>query len=134
MDPNVFFDKYIDKDFEETHVPHRFEEICRQYLIRQNRLGAIEPVIEKIGEYYYDDPKTRTNGEFDVVTLDEKGYVFYETKFRKKKTSDEVVQAEITQVKATGLDCYKYVFISRAGFIGKETDEIKHIELAQMYR
>ena len=71
MDSDVFYDKYIDMDFEEKYVPHKFEEICRQYLIRQNRLGNIEPVIEKIGKYYYDDPKTRTNGEFDVVTQDE---------------------------------------------------------------
>ena len=40
MDPNVFYDKYIDKDFEESYIPHRFEEICTQYLIRQNRLGT----------------------------------------------------------------------------------------------
>ena len=76
MDPDVFYDKYISKDFEEKYVPHKFDEICRQYLIRQNRLGNIEPVIEKIGKYYYDDPKTRTNGEFDVVTQDEIGYQF----------------------------------------------------------
>ncbi len=129
----MFYDKYIDKDFEEYYIPHRFEELCTQYLIRQNRLGAIEPVIEKIGKYYYDDPKTKTNGEFDVVTLDEKGYAFYEVKFRKKKTSNEVIETEISQVKATGLDCYKYVFFARAGFTGKETENIKFITLDQMF-
>ena len=133
MDSEVFYEKYIDKDFEESYIPHRFEEICRQYLIRQNRLGAIEPVIEKIGKYYYDDPRTKNNGEFDVVTLDEKGYVFYEVKFRKKKTSKEVIENEISQVKATGLNCYKYVFFSRAGFTGKETEDIKFIKLDQMF-
>lgn len=133
MDSDVFYEKYINKDFEEFYVPHKFEEICRQYLIRQNRLGNIEPVIEKIGKYYYDNPKERTNGEFDVVTLDENGYVFYEVKFRNKKTSDEVINEEIHQVKETGLNCYKYVFISRAGFTGKETDEVKHIELSELY-
>lgn len=133
MDPDVFYNKYIDKDFEETYVPHKFEEICRQYLIRQNRLGNIEPVIEKIGKFYYDDPKTRTNGEFDVVTQDEIGYVFYEVKFRKKKTSKEVIDEEISQVKSTNLNCYKYVFFSRAGFMAEETDEIKHIELDQLF-
>lgn len=133
MDPDVFYNKYIGEDFEETYVPHKFEEICRQYLIRQNRLGNIEPVIEKIGKYYYDDPKTRTNGEFDVVTQDELGYVFYEVKFRKRKTSKEVIDEEISQVKSTNLNCYKYVFFSRAGFTAEETDEIKHIELDQLY-
>ena len=134
MDSDVFYDKYIGKDFEEKYVPHKFEEICRQYLIRQNRLGNIEPVIEKIGKYYYDDPKTRTNGEFDVVTQDEIGYVFYEVKFRKRKTSKEVIDEEICQVKSTDLNCYKYVFFSRAGFTAEETDEIKHIDLAQLYK
>lgn len=133
MDPDVFYEKYINRDFEDFYVPHRFEEICRQYLVRQNRLGNIEPVIEKIGKYYYDDPKTRTNGEFDVVTQDEKGYVFYEVKFREKKISKEMIEEEIRQVNDTGLDCYKYVFFSRAGFSAKETDEIKHIELGQLF-
>lgn len=134
MDSDVFYDKYIGMDFEENYVPHKFEEICRQYLIRQNRLGNIEPVIEKIGKYYYDDPKTRTNGEFDVVTQDEIGYVFYEVKFRKRKTSKEVIDEEIRQVKSTNLNCYKYVFFSRAGFTAEETDEIKHIDLARLYK
>ena len=133
MDPEVFYDKYIDKDFEEYYIPNRFEEVCKQYLIRQNRLGAIDPVIEKIGKYYYDDPKTRTNGEFDVVTWDEKGYIFYEVKFRKKRTSREVIETEIEQVRATGLDCYKYVFFSKNGFTGKETENIKFIKLDQMF-
>ena len=134
MDSETFYDKYIVNDFEETYVPHRFEEICKQYLIRQNKLGNINPVIEKIGKYYYDDPKNHTNGEFDVVTLDEKGYVFYEVKFRKKKTSREVIEEEIRQVKETGLDCYKYVFFSRGGFTETETDLVEHIELEKMYK
>jgi hypothetical protein len=104
MDSEMFYDKYVNKDFEESYVPLKFEEIARQYLIRQNRLGNIEPVIEKIGKYYYDNPKTRTNGEFDVVTLDEKGYVFYEVKFRKKKISKEIIEEEIRQVNETGLN------------------------------
>lgn len=134
MDSEVFYDTYIADDFEKSYVPHKFEEICRQYLIRQNRLGNITPVIEKIGKYYYDNPKTRTNGEFDVVTLDKKGYVFYEVKFRKRKISREVIEDEIRQVKETGLDCYKYVFFSRAGCVEVDTDEIGHIELGQLYR
>ena len=134
MDTDVFYDKYIKDDFEGDYVPHKFEEICRQYLIRQNKLGKIEPVLEKIGKYYYDDPKTHTNGEFDVVTQDAIGYVFYEAKFRKGKISKEVIDEEIRQVKSSSLDCYKYVFFSRAGFTEEETDEVKHIELSRLYK
>lgn len=133
MDEDVFYDKYIHKDFEEWFVPHRFEEICKQYLIRQNRMGKMEPVIEKIGKYYYDDPKNHTNGEFDVVTYDEKGYAFYEVKFRQKALSAAMIQEEIKQVQKTGLECYKYVFIARAGFEAEETDEVKLIHLQELF-
>ena len=134
MDPNVFYDKYISKDFEEQYVPRKFEEICRQYLIRQNKAGNIDPVIEKIGKYYYDDPKKKTNGEFDVVTLDEKGYVFYEVKFRKNPVSKSMIDEEIEQVKLTGLNCYKYVFFARSGFSQEETDTVKLIGIQELYK
>lgn len=73
------------------------------------------------------------NGEFDIVTEDEKGYVFYEVKFRSSPLTDSVIEKEISQVKATGMNCYKYAFISRSGFEGKETDEIEHINLDELY-
>ena len=133
MDSDIFYDKYIEKDFEENYVPHRFETICKQYLIRQNQRGKIEPVIEKIGKYYYDDLENRKNGEFDVVTRDEKGYVFYEVKFRKQKITQGIIDKEIAQVKATNLDCYKYVFISRSGFEAKAEAGTELIELEELF-
>ncbi|MCC8128207.1 MAG: ATP-binding protein [Clostridiales bacterium] len=114
LDSAVFYDKYIREDFESIYVPHYFEEICRQYLIRKNKAGQISPAIEKIGKYYYDLAAEHRNGEFDIVAQDEKGYVFYEVKFRKEKISASAVREEISQVKATGMNCYKYVFISRS--------------------
>ncbi|MCD7765087.1 MAG: AAA family ATPase [Lachnospiraceae bacterium] len=117
MDPKVFFEKYVQEDFESIYVPHYFEEICKQYLIRKNRAGKISPAIEKIGKYYYDLPAERRNGEFDIVTQDENGYIFYEVKFRKEYIPASVIREEISQVKATGMNCYQYVFISRSPVI-----------------
>lgn len=50
MDSEVFYKKYIERDFEEYYVPHLFENVCRQYLIRKNKVGAITPVIKNIGK------------------------------------------------------------------------------------
>lgn len=133
MDPEIFYKKYIEKDFEEHYVPHLFETICRQYLIRLNRAGAMEPVFEKIGKYYYDDPVEHTNGEFDVVTEDENGYVFYEVKFKKNPVTDEMIEKEISQVQATGLNCYKYAFISRSGFRCETRENVSLIPLDDLY-
>ena len=49
-------------------------------------------MIEKIGKYYYDLPEEKRNGEFDVVTQDENGYVFYEVKFRKETIPTAIVR------------------------------------------
>lgn len=133
MDSDVFYKKYIEKDFEEYYVPHMFENVCRQYLIRKNKAGEIEPVIENIGKYFYDNPEKRTNGEFDIVTEDESGYVSYEVKFRKKPVSDEMIDEEIEQVKATGIDCYKYVFFSRSGFRCEKRDDVVLIALEEIF-
>ena len=133
MDPGVFYDKYIAADLDAVYVPRRFEDICRQYLIRQNKAGNIDPVIEKIGKYYYDDPINHTNGEFDIVTEDERGYAFYEVKFKKDPVTEQDIQTEIEQVKRTGLNCCKYAFISRSGFAGKKIDGVECIELKSLY-
>lgn len=133
MDAEMFYDRYIAEDFETRYVPKRFEIIARQYLIRENRSGRIDPPFENIGKYYYDDPKSRMNGEFDVVTTDENGYCFYEVKFRKAPVSEKMIAQEITQVQATGMNCYRYAFISRSGFEAEESEQIRHISLREMY-
>ncbi|MBR0462791.1 MAG: ATP-binding protein [Clostridia bacterium] len=123
MDREVFWDRYIQEDFESQFVPQSFEVICRQYLIRQNRRGLLPEIFDKIGKYWYDDKETRTNGEFDVVTLDPEGYIFYEVKFRKGILTDSMIRKEIEQVEKTPLHPYKYGFFSRSGFEKKNTDE-----------
>ena len=133
MNADFFYSKYIEQDFEQQYVPHVFETICMQYLIRKNKKGEINPVFEKIGKYYYDNPKEHTNGEFDVVTQDEKGYVFYEVKFRKNPINASIIENEIKQVKSTGLNCYKYVFISKSGFQFENNENVDFIDLDNLY-
>ena len=134
MDPDVFYDKYIAEDFETKYVPKSFERICKQYLIRKNRKGLMDEIFEKIGKYYYDDPVEKRNGEFDIVTLNDKGYIFYEAKFRKEPVTESIVQNEIRQVKQTGLACYRYGFFSRAGFTCNQEKDCILIELSELYK
>lgn len=133
MDPDVFYDRYIANEFESKYVPQIFERICKQYLIRKNRKGLMDDVFEKIGKYYYDDPVQRKNGEFDIVTLDDRGYIFYEAKFRKDPITESMIQNEIRQVRQTGLDCYKYGFFSKSGFLCEQAEDRILIELDELY-
>ena len=131
-----FHDRYISQDFETNYAPHAFEEVCRQFLIRKNRSGELPELFDDIGRYWYDDPANKTNGEFDVVTHDPHGYVFYEAKFRDTPVTQEMIDEEIEQVRSTGLDCYAYGFFSRSGFDG-DVDPSKQLRLfsiEELYR
>lgn len=134
LDPEVFYDRYVNDDFETQFVPHAFEEVCRQYLVRQNRMGNIEPPFDLIGAYSYDDPATRTNGEFDVVTRDPLGYAFYEAKFRSAPITQRMIKEEIERVQRTGLVCHRYGFFSRSGFEAQPDERTVLIGLEELYR
>jgi len=134
MNSEIFFDKYIHKDFEEQYVPKIFESICKQYLIRQNKAGKINPSFTKIGKYYYDDPINKTNGEFDVVTEDEEGFSFYECKFKNSPITEDIIQKEIQQVISTGLLCAKYGFFSRSAFSCRQDKNMVLIPLSELYK
>lgn len=134
LDPEVFYDRYVNDDFETQFVPRAFEEVCRQYLVRQNRMGNSEPPFDLIGTYSYDDPVTRTNGEFDVVTKDPLGYSFYEAKFRTTPITQRMVEDEIEQVQRTGLTCHRYGFFSRSGFEAQADERTALIGLEELYR
>lgn len=121
MDPETFYDKFIEADFEEHHVPLTFEQVCKQFLIRKNRSGELTDSFEKIGKYWYDDPVNHKNGEFDVVTENDDSYIFYEAKFRNEKLDKNLIWNEIQQVNSTGLVCNKYGFFSKSGY--NEIDE-----------
>ena len=132
--PEVFYDRYVNDDFETQFVPHAFEEVCRQYLVRQNRMGNIEPPFDLIGTYSYDNPATRTNGEFDIVTKDPLGYAFYEAKFRSTPITQQMIEEEIEQVQRTGLTCHRYGFFSRSGFEAQADERTVLIELEELYQ
>lgn len=133
LSPETFYERYVNDDFETQFVPHAFEEVCRQYLVRQNLAGNIVPAFDLIGTYAYDDPATRTNGEFDVVTRDPMGYAFYEAKFRSTPVTQRMIDEEIEQVNRTGLVCHRYGFFSRSGFDAQPDNRTVLIGLEEMY-
>ena len=134
MNQDAFWDRYIADHFENKFVPQAFETICRQYLIRQNRQGLLDEVFDKIGKYWYDDPVHKKNGEFDVVTLDPKGYIFYEVKFRRGTITENMIREEIKQVENTQLHPYKYGFFSRSGYsLTKKHENVFLITLEEMF-
>ncbi len=116
LSEEMFFRDFIQNDFESEFVPKAFETVAKQYLIRRNKRGENKPLLLDIGTYWYDSPKKRKNGQFDVVGKTKDGYVFYEVKFTKEPITNNVIQNEIEQVKETTLTPVQYGFVSLSGF------------------
>ncbi len=114
----IYWEKRIEEMFDTQLVPAVFEDICRQFLIRQNLARRIRPPFFSIGSYWFDLPKERRNGEFDVVTEDENGFTSYECKFWNRPMTEADVAGEISQVRASPLPAQRYGFFSRSGYDG----------------
>lgn len=62
--------------------------------------------MEDFGSYWYDDPETRTNGEFDcVIRRSGEKYDFYEVKYFNRPMTLEECEKESGQIRTVrGID------------------------------
>ena len=134
LDDSIFYDKFIDEEFEKQIVPLCFELISKQYLIRENKKGKLSPLLIDIGTYWYDNSKEKKNGQFDVVGKCKDGYIFYEFKFINSKITDKVIDEEIKQVSMTNLKPIKYGFFSKSGFDINDCNSYLLYSLEDLYR
>ena len=121
-----------------------FEDICKQYLRRQNRSvrtdGKIPEKFDNSGRYWHDCIKFsgsehgyHRDREFEIVTRDPRGYIFYEAVFRKEPITEDMIAQEIEQFRVIMPDCYRYGFISRSGFQAAPAADRIFISLDELY-
>ena len=133
--PDYFYKTFIENDFKNNYLPRKFEDLSREFLLRINLLGKINPPLMDVGTYFFNDKKQKLNRQFDVVTLDENGYVSYECKYSDNKIDNKVIEEEIRQSKHLEIEFYKLGFISKNGF-DKDVDKEKYnlFTLADFYQ
>jgi len=134
LDPMTFYHEIIETDFITQFVPKVFEKVASQYLIIQNKMRMIEPPLLKLGKLWYDNPKTKTNGEFDLASEDRLGYIIYEANYTNSPTNDDIVQEEIRQLETCGVSYYKLGFFSKSGFRLSHSSQYHLITLEDLFR
>lgn len=115
-----FYNRNIDAVLTQF-ISRRLEGITLQYFHRIALLGKY-PDIEDFGSYWYDDPATKTNGEFDCV-LKRSGdqYDFYECKYFDRQMSFEECRQEKEQLKMIrGIQAADIGFVCTGGFSFEE--------------
>ena len=128
-----FYNRNI-KDTIEQFISRRLEGITLQYFHRMALLGEY-PDIEDFGSYWYDDPETKTNGEFDCV-LKRSGekYDFYECKhYDRPMTLEECVQEKEQLENIRGIQVSGIGFVCTGGFTFEDENEFKLIDGKQLY-
>ena len=98
-------------------ISRRFEGIALQYFRRKAECGLFPDAMD-FGSYWYDDPVTKSNGEFDVVVRRTGDlFDFYECKFFDRKMKAEECEHESRQICAVkGIQADRIGFVSVGGF------------------
>ncbi len=120
----AFFSSFIEPSLT-TYVSYRFEDMAKSYFSILTERGKRMDIMQ-IGNYWYDDRKKKSNGEFDVVLYTDDGYEIYECKFLKSRATSSLVKEEKRKAMAIeGIPMRRFGFISSSGFEEeKETDVI----------
>lgn len=138
--PEEIYKRFVEKKLYESYLPALFEEVARQFLINENKLGRLEEPLLGIGSYTFSrkDPKLKAwiNGQFDVVTQDAKGYIDYECKYRKNPLTLRDAIEESDSVKQSGVPFYRIGFFSRSVFADdlKKSKAYSLFALSDLYR
>lgn len=135
MNPKRFYKELVEDVYRTQYLPEKFEQITKEYLIRQNTEDKIDPPFTAIGRFIYNDRAKKKNGEFDVVTEDKNGWITYECKYTNDKIGNQVIRSEVYEAQQLGLDFYRFGFVSRNGFT-EDIERKNHIfiTLQDMYR
>ena len=116
----AFYDEYVAPSLQ-TFIDHQFENVVRTFFSLKVKKGLIKG-ISNIGTYYYDDSKTKTNGEFAVALKQSDGYAIYEVKYYKDVVKKETFAKELEQISnIQEINVTNIGFVSVYGF--EENDE-----------
>ena len=79
--------------------------------------NGIRTDIINVGTYWYDNPKTKTNGEFDVAIETIDGFDIYEVKFLSSPMTDDLIKEETRKIRSiNGINVSSIGFVSSSGF------------------
>ena len=127
-----FYNRNIDAVLEQF-VSRRLEGIALQYFHRAAMLGKY-PDIDDFGSYWYDDPVTKTNGEFDCVIRRGELYDFYECKYFDRPMTLEECRQEKEQLDSIkGITVSGVGFVCTGGFASEKSDDFELIDGKTLY-
>jgi AAA+ ATPase superfamily predicted ATPase len=126
--------------FLSDYVGRIFEDVCRQFMLRENTKGKLPFVFDKIGRWWGTNPVSRNQEEIDVMAVSKKSAIFCECKWKNELMDMTVLNELKRKAKTFGQYSEKYFYLfSKSGFksnlteLSKTDDHICLICLADLF-
>lgn len=134
---DIVYDKAVAPQLS-VYMGRIFEQICTQYLVRENAKLALPFVFGRIGKWWGNNPQKKRQEEIDILAIDEDKVIFGECKWRNEPTGEGVLNELIEKSELFKQYKSKYYFLfSKNGFT-KELKELaanmKNVDLVDLKR
>ncbi len=111
--------KIVGQEFP-TFVGPVFEQVCRQWLMREAARGRLGLLPRGIGSWWGTDPRTKQEEEIDIVLEGSDGeLVFGECKWKNAPVGVEVAETLLRRAALFQGSCKEYFIFSKSGFTKK---------------
>jgi hypothetical protein len=94
-----------------------FEEICRQYLWRENTAGRLPFFFQQEGRWWGHDPLQKMESEIDILAIQGKTHaLFCECKWRNEGTGRDILEALLQKAEHFRFEQKYYILFSKSPF------------------
>lgn len=101
------------------YMGHVFEDICRQFLIRENRLLKLPILFTNIGSWWGNNPVKKQKEEIDIVAYNEEEAIFAECKWKNELMDIPELEKLIERSRLFSTSKAYYILFSKSGFTDK---------------
>jgi AAA+ ATPase superfamily predicted ATPase len=118
------YDSIIESDWSDYIGQNIFEDICRQYLWKLNKMRVLPFVFINMGRWWGNNSKEKKQEEIDIIATNGSEAIFCECKWKNEKTGIEVL--ENLKRRAQLLPKYiprKYFLFSKSNFTSTLLDK-----------
>ena len=110
-----------------------FEEICKQWLWRQNKQGLLPFTFLSLGRWWGNDPRKKSEAEIDIVASDgENSLLFCECKWTNEPVDAPVLETLLERPQLLSATNRHYVLFSKSGFSERCRKLVENIGSAQL--
>ena len=125
------YEKKISEDLS-VYMGGIFEQICKEYLNRKNRMLDLPFVFTEIGRWWGSNPLTKEQDEIDIIARDEESMIIGECKWQNKTVDTDVLERlKLRSDIFSAKNKYLYIF-SKTGFTKELLDMSENNHLIRL--